>query len=60
MDKLRYEDYIQKNGSLTYTNVGVSMPPLLRHGKDMFMVSKRNGQRCRVGDVVLYRRPPDH
>ncbi len=60
MGKLRYEDYIEKNGSLTYTNVGVSMLPLLRQGKDMFIVSKRNGQRCRVGDVVLYRRPPDH
>lgn len=59
MDKLRFEDYIEKNGSLTYTNVGVSMLPLLRQGKDMFIVSKRNGERCRVGDVVLYRRPPD-
>ena len=59
MDKLRFEDYIEKNGSLTYTNVGVSMLPLLRQGKDMFIVSKRNGEWCRVGDVVLYRRPPD-
>ena len=58
-NKLRFEDYIEKNGSLTYTNVGVSMLPLLRQGKDMFIVSKRNGERCRVGDVVLYRRPPD-
>ena len=59
MDKLRYEDYIEQNGSLTYTNVGVSMLPLLRQGKDMFIVSKRDGQRCKVGDVVLYKRPPD-
>ena len=59
-NKLRFEDYIEKNGSLTYTNVGVSMLPLLRQGKDMFIVSKRSGERCRVGDVVLYRRPPDH
>ncbi len=60
MDKIRYEDYIEKNGSLTYTNVGVSMLPLLRQGKDMFIVSKRGIERCKVGDVVLYRRPPDH
>lgn len=59
-EKLCYEEYIEKNGSLTYTNVGVSMLPLLRQGKDMFIVSKRNGERCRVGDVVLYRRPPKH
>ena len=57
-NKLRFEDYIEKNGSLTYTNVGVSMLPLLRQGKDMLIVSKRNGERCRAGDVVLYRRPP--
>ena len=56
---MNFEEYIENNGSLTYTNVGVSMLPLLRQGKDMFIVSKRNGQRCNVGDVVLYRRPPD-
>lgn len=60
MNKLRYEDYIEQNGSLTYTNTGVSMLPLLRQGKDMFIVSKRNVKRFKPGDVVLYRRPPDH
>lgn len=59
MEKLRYEDYLEKNGSLTYTNVGISMLPLLRQGKDMFIVEKRDGNRCRKGDVVLYKRPPD-
>lgn len=59
MNKFRYEDYIEKNGRLIYTNSGVSMLPLLRQGKDMFIVSKRDGQRCKKGDVVLYRRPPD-
>ena len=53
------EEYIQKNGSLTYTNVGVSMMPLLRQGKDLFTVTKRNGERCKKGDVVLYKRPPN-
>lgn len=59
MEKLRYEDYLEKNGSLTYTNVGISMLPLLRQGKDMFIVEKRDGNRCRKGDVVLYKSPPD-
>lgn len=58
MDKMNYEEYLEKNGSLTYTNVGVSMMPLLRQGKDMFIVKKKT-ERCRVGDVVLYKRPPD-
>ncbi len=54
---MNYEEYIEKNGSLTYTNVGSSMLPLLREGKDMFIVSKKTNGRCKVGDVVLFRRP---
>ena len=57
---ISYEDYLEKNGTLTYTNVGVSMLPLLREGKDLFTVTKKGPERCRAGDVVLYRRPPDH
>ncbi len=58
--KINYEEYIEKYGSLTYTNVGISMLPLLRQGKDMFILSKRKNERCKVGDVVLYHRPPSH
>ena len=56
---ISYEEYLEKNGSLTYSNVGVSMMPLLREGKDLFKVKKKDKRRCRRGDVVLYRRPPD-
>lgn len=35
------------------------MLPLLRQGKDLFIVQKKDAGRCRTGDVVLYRRPPD-
>lgn len=51
-----FEDYLAENDSLTYTNVGVSMLPLLRQGKDLFTVRKKGPERCKVGDVVLYRR----
>ena len=54
-----FGEYIEKYGSLTYTNVGVSMMPLLRQGKDLFTVRGKGNERCRAGDVVLYRRPPD-
>lgn len=57
---ISYEDYLDRNGSLTYTNVGVSMLPLLRQGRDLFIVQKKGAERCKVGDVVLYRRPPSH
>ena len=57
---ISYEDYLNTHGSLTYSNVGRSMLPLLREGKDLFIVRKKGPERCRTGDVVLYRRPPDH
>ncbi len=49
-------DYLAENGTLTYTNTGVSMLPLLRQGKDIFTVRKKGSERCRAGDVILYRR----
>ena len=54
-----FEEYLKTNGSLTYTNVGVSMMPLLRQGRDLFTVREKGPERCEKGDVVLYRRPPD-
>lgn len=53
-----YEEYLEKNGTLTYSNVGVSMLPLLRQGKDLFTLTKKGEVRCKKYDVVLYRRPP--
>ena len=53
-----FEEIIRRDGRLVYTNVGVSMLPLLRHGRDLFIVEKRGPDRLKAGDVVLYRRPP--
>ena len=53
------EDYLNERGTLTYSNVGVSMMPLLRQGRDLFTVRKKGPERCKVGDVVLYKCPPD-
>lgn len=58
-DSISFEQYLEAYGSLTYTNVGVSMMPLLRQGKDLFTVVKKGAARCKAGDVVLYKRPPD-
>ena len=54
-----YEEILAQEGKLVYTNVGVSMLPLLRQGRDLFIVEKRGPDRLKAGDVVLYRRPPD-
>lgn len=53
------EDYLNEKGTLTYSNVGISMMPLLRQGRDLFTIRKKGPERCKVGDVVLYKRPPD-
>ena len=58
MDKTTYEDYLEQNGTMTYSNVGVSMMPLLKQGRDLFTVRKKGDERCKKYDVVLYRRPP--
>ena len=58
-ERVSFKEYLEANGSLTYTNVGVSMLPLLRQGKNLFTVEKKGAARCRAGDVVLYRRAPD-
>ena len=54
-----YEDYLDRYGQLTYTKVGASMLPLLKQGRDLFTVARKGEERCRAGDVVLFRRPPD-
>lgn len=51
--------YLADKGTLTYTNKGVSMWPLLREGRDMFTLRHKTEARCKAGDVVLYRRPPN-
>ena len=55
-EPVSYEEYLSAHGALTYSNVGVSMLPLLRQGRDLFTVEKKGPDRCRVGDVALYRR----
>ena len=55
-----FDEYLETHDTLTYTNVGVSMLPLLHQGKDLFTVKRKGAERCKAGDVVLYRRPPNH
>ena len=57
MIKTSYEEELNRKGSFTYTNVGISMLPLLCQGRDLFTISKKQG-RCERFDVVLYKRPP--
>ena len=54
MIKTTYEEFLEQNDSMTYGNVGVSMMPLLKQGRDLFTVKKKGGERCKKYDVVLY------
>lgn len=51
-----FEEVLDKNGHLSFTNVGSSMLPLIRAGRDVVIISKKQADRCKKNDVVLYRR----
>lgn len=50
-----FEQELDRKGTITYTCRGVSMLPLLRQQKDLFIITKRQS-RCKKYDVALYKR----
>lgn len=50
-----FEEELNRSGKLLYTNVGVSMRPLLREGRDVMVIER--AEDYRVLDAVLFRRP---
>ena len=50
-----FEEELERNGILIYTNRGDSMMPLLRENRDLIHIRRVNG-RCRKYDVPLYKR----
>jgi hypothetical protein len=60
MMRISYEEYLRKYHTLTYKNVGVSMLPLLKQGRDSFTVREvKPDEVCRAWNVVLYKRGTD-
>lgn len=59
MNKSTFEEELQKNGRLIYTNVGVSMLPLLRQNRDLMIIEKPTG-RLKKYDCPLYKRDDGH
>jgi len=57
MELKTFEEVLDKTGSLLYKNVGVSMLPLIREGRDYIYINKRPTKRLKKNDVVLFRRP---
>ena len=54
--KLSFEDVLNRDGRLVYTNVGVSMSPLIREGRDVLIIEKCNTSAPKKYDAVLFKR----
>ena len=52
--KTSFEEELERSGYLAYTNVGVSMLPLLRERRDVMRIERIPWKRY---DAVLFRRP---
>ena len=52
----KFENEIESKGYIVYTNVGVSMMPLLRQNKDL-MVIRKITEPLKKNDAVLFKRP---
>ena len=50
-----FEEILERDGKLVYTNVGDSMRPLIRQDRDLIIIEKPQG-RLNKYDVPLYRR----
>ena len=51
-----FEEQLEQNGTLVFTNKGVSMLPLLRQDRDLMVIEKKGPERCKKYDVVLFKR----
>lgn len=53
---MSFEEILQQQGKLVYTNVGISMMPLLRQHRDLLIIAPKPEGRLHMWDVPLYRR----
>ena len=54
----KFEDVLDKDGELIFTNVGYSMYPLIKQREDVLRIVKTD--KYQKGDVVLYKSHIDH
>ena len=55
MSSSSFEEILEKEGRLIYTNVGDSMLPMIRQGRDLLVIRRQTGRLGKY-DVPLYRR----
>lgn len=56
-ETVHFEDVLERYGKLVYPNKGVSMMPLLRQGRDLMVIERRDGVPFKKYDAVLFKRP---
>ena len=56
--EIKFEEVLQKEGELIYTNVGYSMYPLIKQREDVLKIIKTDDYK--KGDIVLYKSNIDH
>ena len=54
----KFEEVLDKDGELIFTNVGYSMYPLIKQREDILTIIKSNTYK--KGDIVLYKSDIDH
>lgn len=55
MNKSSFEEVLARDGRLVYSNVGDSMAPLIRQGRDLLVIVRPQG-RLKKYDIPLYKR----
>ena len=54
----KFEDVLDKDGELVFTNVGYSMYPLIKQREDILTIVKTDNYK--KGDIILYKSNVDH
>ena len=56
--QIKFEEALEKDGELFFTNVGYSMYPLIRQREDILHIVKTADYK--KGDIILYKSEVDH
>ena len=56
--QIKFEEVLEKENELFFTNVGYSMYPLIRQREDILHIVKTNDYKR--GDIILYKSDVDH
>ena len=58
LSPIKFEEVLNKDGELIFTNVGYSMYPLIKQREDILRIVKTDTYK--KGDIVLYKSNVDH